>query len=139
MGIDRDEDTVLDADDNCPAISNPGQEDTNNNGVGNACEALDSDGDGVADTIDNCTDVANAAQIDTDVDGHGNACDGDFENNCLTNIFDLFAFKGNFSGTDQEFDLNSNGGPVQVNIFDLFDFKGLFGSAPGPSAAGLCP
>ncbi len=145
MGVDRDEDTVLDADDNCPAFANSGQEDDDSDGVGNSCEPPDTDGDGdgdgdgVADNIDNCTNAMNAAQIDTDADGHGNACDGDFENNCMTNIFDLFDFKVNFAGTDQEYDLDSTGGPVQVNIFDLFDFKGLFGSAPGPSAAGsLC-
>ena len=44
MGIDRDEDTVLDADDNCPAFANPGQEDDDSNGVGNACEPPDTDG-----------------------------------------------------------------------------------------------
>ena len=101
--------------------------------------AADADGDGVDDTLDNCTLVANPGQQDTDGDGHGNICDGDFDNNCLTNIFDLFDFKANFGGSDPEFDLNSTGGPVAVNIFDLFEFKGLFGPAPGPSAAGLCP
>ena len=99
----------------------------------------DADGDGVLDATDNCTATYNAAQIDTDADGHGNACDGDFQNNCATNIFDLFAFKANFAGTDQLYDINSTGGPVQVNIFDLFAYKGLFGSPPGPSACGACP
>jgi Bacterial Ig domain/Thrombospondin type 3 repeat len=37
--------------DNCPANTNPGQEDTNGDGVGNAC---DGDGDGVPDTSDAC-------------------------------------------------------------------------------------
>lgn len=99
----------------------------------------DTDGDGIDDNSDNCCIVSNATQIDTDGDGHGNACDADFQNNCLTNIFDLFDFKANFAGTDQEYDLDSTGGPVSVNIFDLFAFKGLFGSAPGPSPVGsLC-
>jgi hypothetical protein len=106
---------------------------------GSCVAAADTDGDGVDDSVDNCTFVANAAQIDTDADGHGNACDGDFQNNCLTNIFDTFAFKANFAGTDQLYDINSTGGPVQVNIFDLFAYKGLFGSPPGPSACGACP
>ena len=35
---DDDSDTVLDEDDNCPLISNPDQEDTNGNGVGDLCE-----------------------------------------------------------------------------------------------------
>ncbi len=36
--VDTDEDGVPDAFDNCPLVSNPGQEDTNQNGVGDACD-----------------------------------------------------------------------------------------------------
>jgi hypothetical protein len=35
---DRDKDKVLDILDNCPVVSNPGQEDSNGNGTGDACE-----------------------------------------------------------------------------------------------------
>jgi Big-like domain-containing protein/thrombospondin type 3 repeat protein len=49
---DGDEDGYGDeTQDNCPANTNPGQEDTNGDGVGNAC---DGDGDGVPDTSDAC-------------------------------------------------------------------------------------
>jgi hypothetical protein len=35
---DSDDDGVVDSLDNCPSLFNPGQEDSNHNGVGNACE-----------------------------------------------------------------------------------------------------
>ena len=122
--VDGDGDGMPDDLDNCPATPNAGQVDTDTDGVGDAC--------------DNCTNVANPEQVDSDGDGHGNSCDGDFNNDCLTNIFDLFAFKGAFGnpGADAQFDLDNSGGAVSINIFDLFIFKGLFGQTPGPSPVG---
>jgi len=84
IGIDRDEDTVLDADDNCPAFSNPGQEDDNNNGIGNACEPSDADSDGIPNVLDNCPIEPNTDQLDTDGDGDGDACDADDDNDGLS-------------------------------------------------------
>ena len=100
--------------------------------------AADADSDGVDDDVDNCTLVANAGQVDTDGDGHGNRCDGDFDNSCTTNIFDLFNFTDAFGTASAEHDLNESGG--NVNIGDLFAFQSLFGLTPGPSApVALCP
>lgn len=77
MGIDRDEDTVLDGFDNCPAVANLNQADTDSDGIGDACEpVIDSDTDGVPDGLDNCPLVANPDQIDSDGDGRGDACNG---------------------------------------------------------------
>jgi DNA-binding beta-propeller fold protein YncE len=40
MGINRDEDNFLDGLDNCPAVANNAQADSDNDGIGNACDEL---------------------------------------------------------------------------------------------------
>jgi subtilisin family serine protease len=74
---DADGDGVADADDNCPNVANPGQQDSDADGQGDACEPVvaDADSDGVADADDNCPNVANPGQEDADSDGTGDACD----------------------------------------------------------------
>ena len=75
---DTDGDGVRDATDNCPDTANPGQADTDADGIGDACDPqddTDTDGDGVRDATDNCPDTANPGQADTDADGIGDPCD----------------------------------------------------------------
>ncbi len=72
--LDSDEDGVPDVMDNCDFVWNPGQADSDGDGVGDACDP-DRDGDGIDDSIDNCPSVPNVAQIDTDGDGRGDACE----------------------------------------------------------------
>ena len=66
-------------DDNCPLQPNMGQEDTDGNNIGDACDldgAADNDQDGVPDSIDNCVWTANVMQEDDDpVNGIGDVCE----------------------------------------------------------------
>ena len=71
---DDDLDGVGNLCDNCPNTANPGQEDTDGDTLGDACDD-DDDNDGLLDVNDNCPTVANPLQRDNDGDGVGNVCD----------------------------------------------------------------
>ncbi|XP_055855826.1 cartilage oligomeric matrix protein-like [Episyrphus balteatus] len=60
--------------DNCPNTPNAGQEDADNDGIGDSCDD-DADGDSISNPSDNCPFVKNYDQTDTDSDGRGDACD----------------------------------------------------------------
>jgi uncharacterized repeat protein (TIGR01451 family) len=77
---DIDGDGVLDLSDNCPTSDNPGQEDSDSNGEGDACDpggAEDSDTDGFRDNVDVCPFVVDPGQENADGDLWGNVCDED--------------------------------------------------------------
>ncbi len=63
--LDTDNDTIVDGKDNCPTTANTNQQDTDGDGVGDACDN-DIDGDGLLNTADNCPSVFNPDQKNTD-------------------------------------------------------------------------
>jgi cysteine-rich repeat protein len=80
--VDTDNDGIIDDADNCPAVANPGQEDTWGDERGDACDdpPADTDGDTIIDDEDNCPLEHNTDQADNDGDTQGDACDADDDN-----------------------------------------------------------
>ncbi|XP_076842876.1 thrombospondin-3a [Brachyhypopomus gauderio] len=60
--------------DNCIHTPNSGQEDADNDGIGDQCDE-DADGDGIKNVEDNCRLITNKDQQNTDTDSFGDACD----------------------------------------------------------------
>lgn len=98
QSADDDGDLIRNDEDNCPAVPNGSQFDSDEDGPGDACDT-DNDNDGVLNADDSCEFVANLAQEDVNENGIGDACDTDF-----------YDFDG-----DEVLDSNDNC-PLDVNL-----------------------
>ena len=102
-------DGIPDSVDNCIIDSNPAQEDTNGDGIGNVCDA----------------DIAGPA--------------GPGADDCAVNFFDLARMKSVFFTDDPDADLVGLGNTRPDGVVDFSDLgrmKELFLRPPGPSATG---
>jgi 6-phosphogluconolactonase (cycloisomerase 2 family) len=108
---DLDGDGVPNETDNCPALRNEAQADSDGDDLGDACDSdddndgvpdaeddyptdptrsSDTDADGVDDLVDNCPAEANRDQADADGDSAGDVCDDDDDNDGVPDAQDDF-------------------------------------------------
>ena len=112
--LDIDGDTIEDGLDNCPFTSNEDQLDTNEDGIGDACQDdTDADDDGVDDIDDNCPAKFNDDQSDVDGDGIGDVCDGELTDSDFDGVPDV-ALDGTEDNcvlhfNPEQFDLDEDG------------------------------
>ena len=120
-----DSDTVQDALDNCTAIANPDQTNTDHDLLGDACDP-DDDNDNVSDLQDQFP-LDNQEWVDTDGDGSGNNSDSDDDNDNVSDLQDQFPLDnqewidtdGDGSGNNSDPDDDNDGTPDVMDPLPL--------------------
>lgn len=127
----RDGDSHLDLTDNCPAITNEDQLDSDGDGPGDACD-LDDDNDTVPDTNDAFPLNANES-VDTDGDGIGNNADTDDDGDGIEDAADAFPLNSSEStdtdgdgiGNNEDEDDDNDGTKDTDDAFPLDDSESI--------------
>lgn len=153
---DADNDTIIDSIDNCPIISNVGQADNDNDGLGNVCddtpdgdilnEESDVDNDGIIDSVDNCPNISNNNQADNDNDGLGNVCDSTPDGSNPNPIFTCQEFtSSNYAhvqanrATTNGFYAYAVGSGETLGLYNIFYSTTLAQTAERLFSVGTCP
>jgi hypothetical protein len=121
---DVDGDSVVNWQDTCPNVSNPGTgqtADMDKDSLPDACDP-DGDGDGFDNSVDTCPLVSSSTNVDTDGDGLGDACDptplGDSDNDGVQNPDDICP------GYDDNVDTDLDGVPNGCDLTPTGDDDG---------------
>jgi hypothetical protein len=113
-------------DDNCPLVSNPGQEPAPQDSRFGAACYVDTDQDGIPDPLDNCRAAGNPGQADYDYDRTGDVCDPDDDEDGEFDVVDNCQFTYNYDQLDADGD----------RIGDACDTTAGGGSGGGPTGPG---
>ena len=145
--VDSDVDGILE-EDNCPNMYNPAQNDTDNDGMGDACdddddndgvpddddafplnpdESVDTDNDGIGDNGDNCPVIYNPLQENNDLDDQGDDCDSDDDNDGVSDASDSFPLNPEEWSDNDNDNIGDNADPDDdndgvIDINDAFPF-----------------
>jgi hypothetical protein len=140
---DRDNDGVIDLNDNCIFDSNPEQINTDGDDAGNVCDD-DDDNDNVQDSAD-IFPLDSGESSDWDSDGIGDNADSDDDNDNVSDVLDVFPRNAREWGDNDSDDIGDNsdadddndGVPDHLDFYPLMSLNGLLDS-DGDGVPDIC-